>query len=1085
MQKLDPNFKTQPFFKLKKLIRSVLLVSAATSLPLAPTLHADELDFIWQNNEGSGTNIMFLLDSSSSLDLPYMFIFSLVDPATNPGNADVQAVNAVISSFNSQLENTALVTPSLGVSHDQNHCPPEYASIQGEAHYNVCPIPLVDRWYIKEMDIIRDVVRDSLPSMVGNNVAVMRTSPNNKGFSAWDAAGRPAYTSRNQFPDPSETTNGAFVIEAFRPINSVADAQALAVDLETTYRSNGADALFLTPIAESIYEAYLYFTGGTSPWSKNTSGGWLQEHLDDIDTDAYTGGINGAYEPQMTGCSSNHIIMVSDGEPTYDWHANSQIQALTGGGVAWPTTGDITVDTAASHTLLDEFTGYLANTDLMPDVSGQQSIITHFISSWPDDVSKEILDTAAANSGGFHEALTDVTELQATLKQLLEEIETTSAPIVGYNALSTSVTGNPFDAIDQAYVNIWEYRDGHWAGNMKKFRINEEGELVDKNGTPVITEEGNISSNLTDYWSNGSDEGITTNGGAASHLSAVGQNRFSIPRNRLGNNVSLRQANFTLRPGNNQFSPADLGANGAAERNELLNWAAGMDTLDIDGDADLTDLRQSLGDQIFKAPTIAMYSNGNTATATVFTGSNDGYLHAIDSQSGQHLFSFMPYQMLKNVKNLQVYDETKYYGMDGDLVVWHNDQNGDYNLMGDGGGIDANEKLMLYFGVGRGGSGVYSLDITSRENPRIAWAVDEQTNGFSRMGESWGKVRTGKVKTGSDSSDVISIIPGGLDTGIRTLEGGQSPNMGNALYVVNGLTGQRRWTVSNTGADINIAGMTNSVISTPTVVDYNKDGFMDAFFFNDIRGQIFRCDFELDGNNISLDCGMIANVRENNENIYFLSDLDVSMIKGTPSSPANRLSISLSSGNRFDPLNDGEARNKLAVIFDYYTSGKPESYNYGGAGPISANQLSAAGENTVMSSNQKQLGWKFTFSHPEYKSFAQTLTYDNKVFVSVHLPQQPGSSSASASSQECIPADLGTAKIFGFTLSDGSPIKVNGQSLNYELWSGAARGVPDTPYMVTRAQSNSIASSLNLGVENTDLDLVVDPLARTYWLQLP
>ncbi|HCK93516.1 MAG TPA: hypothetical protein DHW71_11030, partial [Gammaproteobacteria bacterium] len=134
MQKLDPNSKAQPLFRLKKLIRSVLLISAATSLPLSPALHADELDFIWQNNEGSGTNIMFLLDSSSSLDLPYMFIFALVDPATNPGNADVQAVNAVISSFNSQLENKDLVTPSLGVSHDQNHCPPEYASIQGEAH---------------------------------------------------------------------------------------------------------------------------------------------------------------------------------------------------------------------------------------------------------------------------------------------------------------------------------------------------------------------------------------------------------------------------------------------------------------------------------------------------------------------------------------------------------------------------------------------------------------------------------------------------------------------------------------------------------------------------------------------------------------------------------------------------------------------------------------------------------------------------------------------------------------------------------------------------------------------------------------
>ncbi|MBK85045.1 MAG: hypothetical protein CMD81_14585 [Gammaproteobacteria bacterium] len=1075
--------------KVKKLCSAVMstLIFMGAQTAFVPAVQADELDYIFTSSStDTDTNILFVLDSSQSMNEPYLYIVALNDPATNPNAADVQALNAERTYLQSKLVNTSIIPPAMDYSYDEWHCPPEYASLIAEGVFAGCPVANSPRWFWRRIDIVRDVVRDTLPLLQGSNVGMMRTSLNNRSFVPYAEAGYPeGVNKRTAYPDTARESNGAYVIQDLSPIDSISDAQNMAARLDATYffHPDGVtDFNAQTPLAESLFEAYKYYTGQSSIWTKAVSTGWPQYHLDNIDRAAYSSSnINGNYANQMTECSSNNIIVISDGLPTYDWHANSQIQALAGGSVTAPVPGpgvDEVEDVLPEHTLIDELSGYMANNDLDPNQTGEQNIVTHFISTWGSDSNTagdttEIIDAAVAASGGFHEKITDVTELQSAIQSLIGKIKAEKKPIIGYNLISSNASGTPFDRIDEVYINIWEYKNDRWAGNLKKFQILEDGSLVGKNNQPILTLQG-LNQGTMSMWSDEVDGDDTLHGGAAAHLKAVGTNRFSVPKNKLNKNTYIRQAQYLLTPTNNQFNQNDVGAANNAERTANLNWAGGMDVYDVDGDNDVQEVRRSLGDQLNSPPLIAHYSNGQNSNPVVFTGSNEGYLHAFDTDDGEHLYSFMPFQLLQKSGSLTGQGEDKEYGIDGELVLWHKDVNSDFNFYETNGGIDTDEKLMLFFGLGRGGSAVYGLDISNRTNPSIAWYIDADMNGFSRLGETWGKVRPTFIKSSTTETRPIAIINAGLDPALRA-GNAASPNLGNAIYILDAETGDRLWTISNSNADIVLPKMTNSIIGAPAIIDYNRDGLTDAFFVNDIRGQIFRCDFYLENNQTAMTCGNIANAQDSNENLLFMNSLDVSINKGAGN--ARSIVLSLSSGDRFNPTASTD-RNRLVVFIDPYGSGKPANYNYVNGMPMSLSNITQVPNTGTLNSSAYQYGWYFYFDHPEEKSFAQTLTFDNKIFLSTHSP------SSGSTGNSCSAVSLGTAKLYGFEILNGSTIKTDsGDASSHLLWEGEARGLPDTPYMVTDTQINALAGSLRLGVDDSSLDLMVDPVSRTYWLQ--
>lgn len=1065
------------FSKAKNIYRYYgFLIGITCSLNLS----AAELDYLsGQATSGAESNILLVLDASSSLQDPYSLDQALVNPASNPADPKVIELQQYLDQFAGRLQNSALIAPSAGFVDDGEYCA-TFATNTIEGVFSNCTVPLETRWFIRKLDLVRDIVRDSLPELLGNNVGIMRTAKNMQGLEQWWAMGGGPSIDERLLADPSFAgDNGAMPISAFQKLNQPSDILDISNKLVVGYKQPARKPeVQQSPLAESLYESYIYFTGQKSPWRKAKNKGWQQIQLDLIDTSAYlNNNLNGKYKSPMTACSKNHVIMVTDGEPSFDWQANSYIQSLAGGNVVLPplNVGDNTKDTLPAHTLLDEFAGYLANSDVDSKLDGKQTITTHFVSTFSNANGKAILNEAASKSGGFHIDLTDISQLQTGLRQLYTLIEGSQLPVIGYKVLTTNMTGNPFQSDNQAYINVWERANGRWSGNLKKFNINKDGRVLGKNDVPFVQDDGSINPNVLSLWSNVGDGQKTLQGGAGNLISPMGTKRYTYIGPTTNNNVNLIQENFALNQTNPNITMAMLNVTTTQQRTDLLNWAGGQDLYDIDNDGDRTDLRISLGDQLNAAPAIAHYGDLSSNNSVVFTGSNEGYLHAFNAINGQHLYSFMPQEFLSQLELMGGRTAQKTYGLDAPLHVWHDDRN--HNFIN-----DDDEDLLLYFGLRRGGNSFYALDISDRTSPRLAWMIDKTNTDFDRLGQTWAEPVNTQISNKNYSSKAAMILGGGLDPAIPSPN---TPQLGNAVYVLDSFTGEKYWSISNTGADINVPAMKYSIISTPVVLDYNRDGSTDAFVFNDIRGQVFRCDFTKNATSSRLPdlrCGLIAQSQSAGENLYFMSSLDAAVTR--TQQHGTRLSISLASGNPFEPTNMTE-KNRLVTIFDTNASRAPGDYNYSDENVIQLNDLDNVSNTNILQSTSN-FGWYFNFQNNGEKSFSKAVVFDNKVYFSTHQP-------STSTSSGCEAVDLGKARVYGLNLADGNGLNKdttinddNNDDLankKGQIWEGKARGLPETPYIIIKKDSDGLSAQVNIGVDQTNYAEKVVPVKRSFWYQ--
>ena len=141
----------------------------------------------------------------------------------------------------------------------------------------------------------------------------------------------------------------------------------------------------------------------------------------------------------------------------------------------------------------------------------------------------------------------------------------------------------------------------------------------------------------------------------------------------------------------------------------------------------------------------------------VYTATNDGYLHAINSSTGEELWSFIPKEFLSNLTNLYFDPSTRYkqYGIDGNVVpvVKDEDRNGI---------IDGDDFVYLIFGLRRGGDSYYALDVTDKTSPTLLW-----TKSLTDAGESWSTPAVSRMDinvAGINDDKAVVVIGGGYDT---------------------------------------------------------------------------------------------------------------------------------------------------------------------------------------------------------------------------------------------------------------------------------------------------------------------------------
>ena len=317
-----------------------------------------------------------------------------------------------------------------------------------------------------------------------------------------------------------------------------------------------------------------------------------------------------------------------------------------------------------------------------------------------------------------------------------------------------------------------------------------------------------------------------------------------------------------------------------------------------------------LGATIHSTPSMVSYSADLDATTGAVTdtrddyalfGSSDGMVHMVNADNytttgngGRELLAFMPKLMLDKQPEALINGTSTevgkpYFGVDAPWLVSANyfydlDNNrvtvtpcaADTTIDPSNTRDCRNTYVRAYGGLRMGGEGMYGLDLTDKNNPKMLFRIDSTTTGFDRMGQIWSKPTKAKIATGIDSitkkvnayKDVL-VFGGGYDTCYEdenyqvgtttsTLSNQKSQacnrttateSLGNAVYMVDAKTGALIWSATKTANAVSgatnttVSTLSNSIVGGITVLDRNNDGYMDQLYFADMGGQVFRADF--------------------------------------------------------------------------------------------------------------------------------------------------------------------------------------------------------------------------------------------------
>ena len=160
------------------------------------------------------------------------------------------------------------------------------------------------------------------------------------------------------------------------------------------------------------------------------------------------------------------------------------------------------------------------------------------------------------------------------------------------------------------------------------------------------------------------------------------------------------------------YTDADFGLTGTGPTMEqVIDWMRGEDVKDEDGDP-ATTVRYAMGDPLHSRPAAIVYGGTQqNPESVIYTATNDGYLHAVDSPTGEELWSYVPKELLPRMARLYDDPEMKYklYGIDGDIVPVVRDVDND-------GAIEPadGDFAFILFGMRRGGMTYRMLNVTDK-----------------------------------------------------------------------------------------------------------------------------------------------------------------------------------------------------------------------------------------------------------------------------------------------------------------------------------------------------------------------------------
>jgi len=579
-----------------------------------------------------------------------------------------------------------------------------------------------------------------------------------------------------------------------------------------------------------------------------------------------------------------------------------------------PGRGDGVVAERTDHLVLTDGDGdgYVADEaaaqayagDLAADWDDRQNLRTHALALAGENA---LLRAVAEDGRGLYRNVANAAETGAALGEMLANLTAEAASSFTTPTLSFG-TGVSTAAPARIYLSSFQPRSQKpWFGNLKKYAVDGEGRIVDRNGAAALcpdardagacagTAAGDFKPDSVSFWSSRGDGGVVAAGGAGEVLLSGEERRLY---SNLSDQADLTHSANAVTAAN--LSPARLGLSDAGAAGRLLAYLQGADAFDEDGDGLLSETRDwLLGDLLHARPTVVPYrrfpanaeaeSDPAQNRTLIFVGGNDGMLHAFRDADGAELWAFIPDVLLPELAGLA--GVVHGYFVDGTAVPFIYDRDGDGNI-GPGpeqeaddrdpaGMIDdgADDRVILLFGLRRGGGAYYALDVTVPERPKFLWKFDRETvdgDGralFPELGESWSEPRLARVRIDGTVHDVAFIGAGydvaedgrygpvadfpqpnvpavgaGAMTSAGQVGADQAITSGRGVYAFAVATRDARgvpliasaperiwgWTV------LNDARLDRPLPGEITVLDGDEDGFADRLYAVDLGGRLWR-----------------------------------------------------------------------------------------------------------------------------------------------------------------------------------------------------------------------------------------------------
>lgn len=772
-----------------------------------------------------------------------------------------------------------------------------------------------------------------------------------------------------------------------RPNGSGVRMNMMATANDTRFTKQGSAR---APLTEVLYEAYTYYAGRSVEWGTTGTIGpgyaFPGKDFDPPNSQVWSDAVtvpncssgNCTYKSPIDNvCQSNYIILLSSGRLASDKGNDSGSKGISNLSFFQPYTGPGTTASPGKCSVNSSVTysgfqlsdcpddlayslrrgGFHSNTAKASSTVFTYTIgfdVTSAAGADATGATNLLKLIATAGGGRFYDA-SNAAALEIAIGDIFDEVVIQNAsftsPTVSVNAFNRTLN------LNDLYMAVFApSKSARWKGNIKKYRLASNGDILDANGV-VAVGNGLFLPNRQSLWSSSVDGEDVTKGGAASRMrlpTDTPARRVITNENGGTGAISYNVSSIKGRSDKNTLfnlacTPTLTPDPTCPTADQLVDWAYGIDVLDrvpAVPNGNRTESRKDMGDPLHTRPTVVIYG-GTTSTpnindAVVYAVTNDGYLHAFDATNGSEKWAFIPWDLLGRLQTLyrdNPINPRTSLGLDGIIRVLRVDKNND--------GIIApadGDKVYLYMGMRRGGYDYYAVDVTDDDSPKLMWRIGPSQ--LPNIGQTWSTPQVTRMNipsTTQNTDKFVLVFGGGYD--VREdpatippaakpapqayVNVSSTPSKGAGVYVVDAISGNLLWWA---GPDIGsftpaptlkpaktgVGSMRYSIPGDVRVVDLTNDGYADLMYAADLGGQVWR--FEVDksattkadavraGLMASFGGSGVANARR------FFNSPDLSLIS---CGGRKWLNVALGSGNREMPISDKSTQDRFYSFRDY------------------------------------------------------------------------------------------------------------------------------------------------------------------------